>query len=139
MPWTRGSASGLTNYLITAETKYRDEALVAMEQAVVLGEEQMKANIKAAVTATGEARAGTGQGEPGRIETSDMYDAVSHDVKVTLNRISGKFGWIDGFEDYFLYQEHGTENGHVPAMDALLAAFLTASEELYGSMAEITR
>lgn len=145
MPWAKGSPGGLLDYLVTAEARVRDEALIAMEQAIHLGEEAMKSNIKSAVTPTGEARTGgvssgprdAGLGEPGRIESKDMYDAVTSDVSVTLDRIVGRFGWLDGFDEYFLVQEHGSD--HTPAMHALLSAFLTASEELYGSMQEIVR
>jgi hypothetical protein len=145
MPWVKGSPSGLTSYLLSAETRFRDEAFIAMHEAVHVGEEHMKSIIKTSTTETGEARAGgvksgprdAGYGEAGRIESKEMYDAVTSDVDVHINTIRGRFGWLDGGDDYFLYQEDGTER--VPAMHALLGAFLTASEELYGTMSEIVR
>lgn len=48
-------------------------------------------------------------GKPGRIDTGHMLSSVSHFTNpgTKAGNVSGRFGWIDGGEDYFLYQEAG--------------------------------
>ncbi len=77
-----------------------------------------------AFTGTGIARVESGKGEyPGRHVDGTMIDAVTWDVVDLGDTLIGSFGWINP-DDYFLYQDWGTANGHVPAAHSLRNAFL---------------
>lgn len=68
--------------------------------AVKEGEEIVKDNI--------ETRGTFKSGKRGRIDTGEMRDAVDSRVTSQGNRgVTGSFGWIGNFEDYFGYQEDG--------------------------------
>jgi len=136
--------SGAINYLRGEAAAIEERAVVAMNEVTLGAVEQMRTQIEFATTKTGEERA-AGGGSAGRIETKDMYDAVSATPAVKVGSvattgasvISGKFGWVDGFEDYFLYQENGTQDGHVPAMHALFLSAFWAQIELDKKIAEV--
>lgn len=68
---------------------------------------------------------------PGRIDTGNMYEAVTWWVSPDGYR--GEFGWLNNREPYFLYQEEGFPHWitgeMVPAMLALQDAGLAAQED----------
>jgi len=143
MPWTKGSADGLIAYFEVIGEQFKVAAYEAMVQLVAESETAMLKRIEEATTPTGDARAAgnksssrdAGFGSAGRIESKDMYDAVSSRVE-TVNGgsagtdIIGRFGWLDGFEDYFEYQEEGTST--IAPMHALFDTFVEAAAKLDG-------
>lgn len=52
-------------------------------------------------------------GKRGRVETGEMADGISYDVKrLTSDYIRGDFGWLDEVEEYYVLQ---TETGFTHA------------------------
>ena len=122
-------------------------AVSAMRSTVEGAVENMHNTIRTKTTETGDERASgassssrdRGYGEAGRIETRDMYDAVSGEVsadgditKEQVTVILGRFGWLDGGPDYTEFQEDGTSA--IEPMHALLTASLWANEDLDGKI-----
>ena len=101
------------------------------------GANDMRRFILAAVTKTGQERAATGAGKPGRYETGTMYDAVSSDVKTFGDETVGEFGWLNLVLDYFMMQEEGTSR--IEAMHALQQAFTNASEQFQLEINQLVR
>lgn len=52
----------------------------------------------------GGRRAGSG---PGRIETGEMFRAVSSNVEETDSKVVGTAGWVNGGPEYLQWQEDG--------------------------------
>lgn len=116
---------------LIAELRFREEvvlpatALAIMEESVAHGETEMRRILDApeSYTATGEDRVATGQGDSaGRHLDGTMIEGIASSVEDLGDVIVGKFGWADP-DDYFLYQDWGTD-GHVPAAHSLQKAFI---------------
>lgn len=102
----------------------------ALEDAVLHGEDRMREVIETAVTATGIDRAASG-GHPGRIDTGNMLDAVGSNITGSdRDTVIGEWGWVNGVEDYFLYQDLGDEAFGVKfeGMQALRQSYVEARE-----------
>lgn len=79
--------------------------------------------LDAAVTRTGAARISRGQGRTaGRNDSGTMIEAIDREVSFEQGRVVGKYGWVNGYQDYFSYQDFGT--GRVPAAHSLLDSFV---------------
>lgn len=145
MPW---NVDGIIGYF-QAEAKGIELAAVrAMETTIEGAVENMHNTIRTKTTPTGDRRAAgiksgprdKGFGEAGRIESKEMYDAVSAEIlvdgditKEEITTIWGKFGWLnDEGPDYTPYQEDGTER--IEGMHSLLTASLWAREDLDGKI-----
>lgn len=121
------------------------EIPAVMEEVVAQGELEMKQIITDSTTPTGEKRAAgqrsskrdAGLGIAGRVESDDMRQSVTSDVQVEDKSVTGKFGWIDNFEDYFAIQEDGY--GAIKAMHALLTSFTNARERLRAKLNTIVK
>lgn len=88
-----------------------EEARLMAEEVAKFGAERMKEYIKQRGTSFSRAAqaAGINKG-PGRIRTGNMYNSVDYRVEAGGSRVSGAFGWIRNFEQYFEYQEMGFRN-----------------------------
>ncbi|MFT4258052.1 HK97 gp10 family phage protein [Microbacterium sp.] len=67
-----------------------------------------------------------------RIDTGHMHDSVTGNVTSTgRGGLVGWWGWEDGLEDYFIYQEYGDEKFNVgfKGMRALRQSYVEAREE----------
>lgn len=115
--------------------QFHEQGQTVVEDVTSEAEADMRQFIELAVTPTGERRVEQGRRSAGRIETEAMIGDVSSEVTDTENKITGSWGWLDGIEDYYKYQENGTE--HIEAMHALLNSFLQARENLRGRMKEV--
>lgn len=105
-----------------------DIAQEIIEDVTLGGEDRMREIIEAAVTSTGERRMQSG-GHPGRIDSGNMIDDVSSDIDlIGKHEVEGTFGWINALEQYYLYQEYGTND--IDAMRALQQAYVEARERL---------
>lgn len=124
------------------------ELPAVMEEVVAQGELEMKQIITDgpdSITPTGEKRAAgqrsskrdAGLGIAGRVESDVMRQSVTSDVQAEANSVTGKFGWIDHFEDYFAIQEDGY--GAIKAMHALLTSFTNARERLRARLNTIVK
>lgn len=104
------------------------EARDILEFTALEGVERVRANLLAAHTRTGLARAEFAGGLPGRYETGAMYDAIASDAEnpeIDGDRIFVAFGWFsDNWQDYFGEQEDG--EGNIPAANALPPAEVDA-------------
>lgn len=50
---------------------------------------------------------GRNMSSPGRVDTGLMGDSVDASIEREANGATGKFGWINRWEDYFGYQDEG--------------------------------
>lgn len=119
----------------------RDEAFEAVRDAGPEAEDDMVIAVYEAVTKTGAERASRG-GDPGRIETHRMVNAITHRVtEETKSSITLEWGWLDTFEDYFGYQEGGIgASGNHPGfegMNALGGSFVRTQDRLWGKIARM--
>lgn len=75
--------------------------------------------IEESETPTGQRRAASGQGRPGRVDSEDMLKAVWARIsKVGDKSYRMDVGWLEGKPGYAIFQEHGTRTG-IKAMNAL--------------------
>lgn len=113
------------------------EARDLLEFTVMEGVEVTRANLLAAHTRTGLARAEFAGGLPGRYVTGAMYDAIDDDHQTAEyegDRLYMAFGWFpENWQDYFGEQEDGV--GNIPAANALPPAEITAISQLKGRLA----
>lgn len=116
------------------------EAQSALEGVAAEAAEGVREIIHTAVTATGEARAASGRGVAGRIESEDMLNAVDHSVTEEGDETVAKWGW-ENAEDYFLIQEYGSEefNTNIAGMDALGQTFAKATDKFEAELGDIVR
>jgi hypothetical protein len=103
---------------------------IYLEQISATGEEEMKQYIASRGTSYSRS-----QGRAGRIETSAMYDAVSHRPNPNTSTFvfSWEFGWVNGFLSYFGFQERGFRHvggNSVEPMYALRDAATTARDKM---------
>lgn len=97
-----------------------------VEEGVARGEQITKHNI--------ESRGTSKSGKRGRIETGAMRDAV--DSKITersKKRVSGEFGWINEFQDYYGYQESGFNHRSGVSVEGMYA-LSDAAEEVFSDI-----
>lgn len=86
----------------------------------------------------------SGRGDKaGRIESGEMLRRVSRTaVQNEKFSVSGDFGWVNNPERYFQYQEDGFRHYQtgefIEGMHAVFDAFLTARENVYRRVSEIT-
>jgi prophage DNA circulation protein len=57
-----------------------------------------------------------------------MRQSVTSNVETNGNSVTGTWGWIDNFQDYFAVQENGF--GKLQGMHALLGSFVKGRERL---------
>lgn len=109
--FARVNVSGILQRPGAAKRIIDEEARLMAEEIGKFGAERMREYIKNRGTAFSRAAqsAGINKG-PGRIRTGKMYNAVDHRVEAGGSRVSGAFGWIRNFEEYFEYQELGFRN-----------------------------
>ena len=107
-----------------------------MHDVVDQGEVDMKQIITDATTDTGLARSegkssgprDAGLGIAGRVESDDMRQSVTSEVTKDGNTVTGKWGWIDNFEEYFALQDDGFRS--VEGAHALLGSFVKGRDLL---------
>lgn len=99
------------------------------------GADDMVTFLEAAHTDTGRERESAGKGEPGREETGYMKDMISGESSQDGATFVGKFGWLDGFDNYFLFQNEGTRT--IEAMQALQQSAIKNREIAISRMREI--
>ena len=109
----------------------------AVHETVQEGAKLMQDYILEATTKTGEDREAHGRGVAGRYETGNMYRDVEAEVTRESYTIVGRWGWINGARDYYLYQEGGTR--FIQGMNALGGSFIRAYDSLKGRLQRITR
>lgn len=113
----RASINDMAASILLRNERVRAVGLEIVTEFAENGERDMLTIIESATTSTGEARAAAGKGVAGRIKSSDMIDDVSADAGRNRSAFIGRFGWLKGFEDYYLLQENGTSR--IAAMSAL--------------------
>lgn len=133
--WTNGGPQNLLANLQLAANRVVASTKTALEDVTTEAEADMKAIITSSTTVWGEKRKAEGRASDGRIETSDMIDSVTSETESDANSMTGTWGWIDNFEDYFFFQEDGTE--HIDAMHALSGSFTKAQEDLKEKLGDI--
>jgi hypothetical protein len=97
----------------------REEAVNLAREVGVIGANEMKSQILASGTEFSQAarQAGINRG-PGRFRTGNMYKSVDFRVEAGERGARSAFGWINNFEEYFIYQEQGFRNRFLAAYDS---------------------
>ncbi|WP_217182700.1 hypothetical protein [Streptomyces sp. AC495_CC817] len=110
----------------------------AVEDAVLHGEDRMREVIESSVTQTGLDRANAG-GHPGRVDSGAMLDAVGSNITGTdPDTVIGEWGWVNGLENYFLFQDQGDEEFNVrfKGMQALRQSYVEARERFLANLSD---
>lgn len=107
----RVDISGALRKLEFAQGVIQEESLKMAEEIAEFGEKEMKSNILASGTPFSQKarQAGINQG-PGRFRTGAMYNAVTSRVEAGGKIVRSAFGWLNDFQQYFIYQELGFKN-----------------------------
>lgn len=131
--YTKGSPQNLIAIL---ERRKREAPIVAaaiVTETVKEAQEIQRDFLNKATTPYGEYRFGNGRGgSAGRNDTGTMIDAIGYEVdKVSKSRIDGRWGWLKGILDYFLYQEKGIG---VPEARSLLDSYVVVRERFIARM-----
>lgn len=135
--WRNRDIEGLRTALNARVDLIRARGEELMERITAEAAEEMQRIILASTTPTGDRRVENGGRYAGRYVTGEMYNDVLSSVEVSSDGkvITGRFGWLKEWEDYYLYQEGGT--GKIKAMHALLSSFIHAREKLRAELATI--
>lgn len=133
--WKNGDLNAMKSHFVAHDQRLRAAAEEALTMTVIEAADEMRGIIEDAITRTGLERQMAGKGDPGRIDSGHMRDLVRQALEKPSNDVMvGKWGWLEEFEDYFLYQENGTgpRDGHpgIEPMHALLESFISARERL---------
>lgn len=131
--YTRNSPQNLIAIL---ERRKREVPLVAaaiVTETVIEAQEIQREFLNKATTQYGAERfARTGRGSAGRNDTGTMIDGIGWEVeRVSRNRIDGRWGWVKGILDYFVYQEKGIG---VPEARSLLDSYVVVREKFIARM-----
>ena len=127
--WKNGDLNDMKSHFIVHEQRLRAAAEEALTMTVIEAADEMRGIIEDAITLTGLNRQIAGKGDPGRIDSGRMMELVRSELEKPSDDVMvGKWGWLEDFEEYFTYQENGTE--HIEAMHALLQSFVSARERL---------
>jgi hypothetical protein len=127
--FARVNVSGILQRPGAAAKIIEEEARLMAEEVGKFGSERMKEYIRDRGTPFSRAAqaAGINKG-PGRIRTGNMHDSVDYRVEAGPSRVSGAFGWIRNFEQYFEYQEMGFRN-------IFIASYVGSTPRVAGSNA----
>lgn len=109
--FARINISGALKKIQGIERIIEEESVKMAKEIAEFGEQEMKSNILASGTAFSQKarQAGLNQGS-GRYRTGNMFNAVKSRVEDGGANVRSAFGWIQEFEQYFLYQENGFNN-----------------------------
>lgn len=101
-----------------------------MERTVKTGAELMEAYIKTRGTVR--------SGKRGRVDTGHMLDTVDYETFKQGTTLVGRWGWLDSWDKYFLYQENGFKNAwtreDVAPMHALFDSFFRQRDEFLSEL-----
>ena len=123
-----GSSKSLTAWFEESVNSVMGDVNNIVADAIEGGEAMTKLHIATRGTAK--------SGKKGRIKTQKMYDAVnSQMVKSGTRDAEGKFGWIDGYEDYYGYQEGGFEHVGEVTVEGMYA-LTDAGEEVWQNVVD---
>ena len=108
----------------------RKRAIDAVDDGIVAGANAMKNNIATRPTTW----MAENRGKTGRIDSGNMLDAVSYELREEGDVIVGEWGWITQEAKYFLTQENGGPNtftgGEIEPMNAMRDSVLPAHEAM---------
>lgn len=123
-----GSSKSLTAWFEESVNEIMGDVNDIVADAIEGGEAMTKFHIATRGTAK--------SGKKGRIKTQKMYDAVNSQMtKSGARDAEGKFGWIDGYEDYYGYQEGGFEHVGGVTVEGMYA-LTDAGEEVWQNVVD---
>ena len=133
--------SEFDRFRAVVESFGKDATAATVEAIVEVTEdaaEDIRHVIRDSVTPTGERRAAAGRGEPGRIESKAMIDAVETDLHVEGDSlVVGSVGWLNdttkGYE-HAKFQDPGT--ARIEGMNSLFFAYVRAISNLRDKLVE---
>jgi hypothetical protein len=133
----------LTKIVTDWHDSVHDQSRAAMEQTGEEGAELVREIIHLKTTDWGRARTAGVGGPPrpfaGRIESSDMHDAVDTRTNVESDgTIETRWGWKDP-KDYYMVQEHGFPefDTKIEGMQSLVTSLDQAEESLKAKLGRI--
>lgn len=133
----------LTKIVTNWHDSVHDQARTAMEQTGDEGAERVREIVHLKTTDWGQARTRGVGGPPrpyaGRIESSDMLDAVDTRTSVESDgTIETRWGWQDP-EDYYMVQEHGFPDfdTKIEGMQSLVTSLEEAENTLQAKLGRI--
>lgn len=115
----------------------RQEVEQIVAEVVDIGAKEQRQLLDRAVTRYGGERFARGRGRSaGRNDTGAMIDDVESSVASSKNRVTGRWGWVNGARDYYKYQDWGVG---VPAAHSLLDSFMVVRAELQKRLRTMAR
>jgi hypothetical protein len=131
--YTKGSPQDLIRGFERRKQEIPLRAAAIVTETVKEAQEIQRDFLNKATTSYGEYRFGRGRGgSAGRNDTGTMIDGIGWEVeKVSKNRIDGRWGWVKGVLDYFVYQEKGIG---VPEARSLLDSYVVVREKFIARM-----
>lgn len=133
--WTKGTPARFIAELKALPGIVEDQVSPLLDKALQDGVNDMRQTI--ATSGTGYVGKGARATPEGRIDTGEMYDAVTSRKS---GKTSGRFGWMTP-KKYYGLQEDGFvgPNGPVPPMHSLLRAFTLVKVNLERDLRKLVR
>lgn len=131
--YTKGSPQDLIRGFEKRKREIPEKAFAIVSESVKEAEDIQRDFLNKATTRYGEERFGRGRGgSAGRNDTGTMIDGISSDTsRVSKTKIEGRWGWLTGILDYFVYQEKGIG---VPEARSLLDSYVVVREKFLARM-----
>jgi hypothetical protein len=131
--YPKGSPQDMIRALERRKQEIPQRAAAIVTETVMEAQEIQREFLDKATTPYGEFRFGNGRGgSAGRNDTGTMMDGIGWEVeKVSRTRIDGRWGWLKGILDYFVYQETGVG---VPEARSLLDSYVVVREKFVARM-----
>lgn len=133
--WTKSSPARFAAAIKALPGIVEDQVVPIVDKALADGVADMRETI--ATSGTGYVGKGARATPEGRIDTGEMYDAVTSRKD---GKTSGRFGWINP-KKYYGLQEDGFmgPQGPVPPMHSLLKAFTKVRVQVERDLRKLVR
>lgn len=142
--WKGADPDDLIRRLEERKRQVPIEVAAVVRETVQEAQQIQRGYLDRATTPYGERRFALGLGRnnggrsAGRNDSGTMMDAINWEVEKTGRyRIAGRWGWLSGILDYFIYQEHGTPT--IDEAHSLLDSYIEVSQKFQARMKRIFR
>lgn len=136
--WKGADPDDLIRRLEQRKREVPIEVAAVVRETVQEAQKVQRQYLDRATTPYGEFRYSQGRGRSaGRNDTGTMIDAIGWDVEKTGRyQVTGRWGWLSGILDYFVYQEKGIG---VPEAHSLLDSYVEISQKFQARMRGLFR
>lgn len=134
--WTKGSPARFAADIKALAGIIEDQVAPIVDKALTDAVVDMRATV--ATSGTGYVGKGARATAEGRIDTGEMYDAITSRKD---GKTSGRFGWMNPKKYYGLQEDgfNGPSGRPVPPMHALLGAFIKARVQIERDLRKLVR